>query len=74
MSHLTHVQLMWHLKSVIDCTCSERGASGRATDHLLTTERLPAMLRELMERAEEVLNTFATVESEARALADEFVA
>ena len=32
------------------------------------------MLRELMERAEEVLNTFATVEREARALADELVA
>lgn len=32
------------------------------------------MLRELMERAEEVLNTFAAVEREARALADELVA
>lgn len=32
------------------------------------------MLRELMERAEEVLNIFATVEREARALADELVA
>lgn len=32
------------------------------------------MLRELMERAEEVLNTFATVEREARALADELAA
>lgn len=32
------------------------------------------MLRELMERAEEVLNTFATVEREARALADKLVA
>lgn len=72
--HLTHIQLVWHLKSVIDYRCSERGASGRATDHLLTTERLPIMLRELMERAEEVLNTFATVEREARALADELVA
>ena len=72
--HLTHIQLVWHLKSVIDYRCSERGASGIATDHLLTTERLPIMLRELMERAEEVLNTFATVEREARALADELVA
>ena len=32
------------------------------------------MLRELMERAEEVLNTFATVEREAHALADKLVA
>lgn len=32
------------------------------------------MLRELMERAEEVLNTFAAVEREARALADKLVA
>lgn len=32
------------------------------------------MLHELMERAEEVLNTFATVEREARALADGLVA
>ena len=72
--HLTHIQLVWHLKSVIDYRCSERGASGIATDHLLTTERLPIMLRELMERAEEVLNTFATVEREARALADGLVA
>ena len=32
------------------------------------------MLRELMERAEEVLNTFAAVEREARALADGLVA
>lgn len=32
------------------------------------------MLHELMERTEEVLNTFATVEREARALADKLVA
>lgn len=46
----------------------------RATGHLSVTERLSTMLRELMERAEEVLNTFATVGREARALADELEA